>query len=594
VAASILRCKWCFAISALAVVVFLFAEQASAATPQISSISPASAKAGSGAITLSVRGQNFTKHTVVRWNGSSLPTSCVSATTLHASISAADLSRAGQAEVTAESTWTGYTSNQVVFTITSTAASAVPLQITTTTLPGGAVSTSYSAALQATGGTSPYAWSVVSGSMPPGLAFTTGGSIAGTPSSAGQSTFTVQAKDSAASPQAATVSLTITISAPAPAKVAITSTALPTATAGTAFSSALAASGGTQPYTWTLASGQLPSGMSLSAAGVICGTTTVTGTFPFTAEVTDETGVSATAGLNLIVAAQSATPGYTRWYAPTSFWNTPISASASIDPDSASMVSTAIAAYASNAVLDNGNDWGLSYAYAGSSSKTYTVACTEYCNSSTTVFPIPAGTSPNTGSDAHLSVINGQNEMDMWQAKYNAASDSWQASEITTTTINGWGANCAQGQLCMGTDAAGFALLGGAIRPEEIAAGAIQHALSLTTPATRSGYIACPATHTDGQSGSANAIPEGAQVQLDPSFNVAAQNWAPWQKTIAVALQQYGAFVSDTSGALALYAVNDMNQGNVTWSSVGMTKSPSLSWIPWSQMRVLTLVKCGS
>ena len=39
--------------------------------------------------------------------------------------------------------------------------------------------------------------------------------------------------------------------------------------------------------------------------------------------------------------------------------------------------------------------------------------------------------------------------------------------------------------------------------------------------------------------------------------------------------------------------MNDINSGNVTWASVGMTKSPSLSWIPWSQMQVLTMVKCG-
>jgi hypothetical protein len=334
--------------------------------------------------------------------------------------------------------------------------------------------------------------------------------------------------------------------------------------------------------------------MSMSAAGVISGTTSVTGTFPFTAEARDETGASATASFNLIVAAQSTTPGYTRWYAPTSFWNTPISASASIDPNSANMISYAIASYASASNFANSNDWGLSYVYATASSKTYTVACTEYCSSSTAVFPIPAGTLPNTGSDGHLSVINGGNEMDMWQAAYDANNDTWKASTITTTSINGWGANCAQGQLCMGADAAGFALLGGALRPEEIAAGVIPHALALMTPATRSGYIACPATNTDGASSNANAIPEGAQIQLDPSFNVAAQSWAPWQQTIAVALQQYGAFVNDTGGSMALYAVNDINQGNVTWSSVGMTKSPSLSWIPWGQMRVLTLVKCGS
>ncbi|MGA2961767.1 MAG: putative Ig domain-containing protein [Candidatus Korobacteraceae bacterium] len=518
-------------------------------------------------------------------NVSSIATSISASAATHSlAIEAQDL---GGASATIKDTIT-------VSSPTATSSPVAPLQVTTTTLPIGTVGTSYSAALQAKGGTSPYKWTVVSGSMPSGLALSTSGSISGNPSSAGQGTFTLQAKDSAASPQAATVSMTITVNAPATAPLAITSASLAAATAGTAFSATLTACGGTQPYTWTLASGQLPSGMNLSAAGVISGTTSVTGTFPFTAEVTDATSASATTSLNLIVAAQSTTPGYTRWYAPTSFWNTPISASASIDPNSAGMVSTAISAYASGAVLDNDNAWGLSYVYATASSKVYTVVCTEYCNSSTTVFPIPAGTLPNTGSDGHLSVINGANEMDMWQASYNASTDTWKASEITTTTINGWGANCAEGQLCGGTDAAGFALLGGALRPEEIAAGAIQHALALTSPATRSGYIACPATHTDGQSSSSNAIPEGAQVQLDPSFNVAAQSWAPWQKTIAVALQQYGAFVNDTSGALALYAVNDINSGNTTWSSVGMTKAPSLSWIPWSQMRVLTLVKCGS
>jgi hypothetical protein len=340
--------------------------------------------------------------------------------------------------------------------------------------------------------------------------------------------------------------------------------------------------------------GQLPSGMNLSTAGVISGTTSVTGTFPFTAEVSDETGVTATASLNLIVAAQSTTPGYTRWYAATSFWNTPISATPSIDPNSAAMVSTSISAYASSSNLSNGNDWGLSYVYATASSETYTITCTEYCNSSTTVFPIPAGALPNTGSDEHLSVINGENELDMWQAKYNASNNTWTASTITTTTINGWGANCPEGQLCLGSDAAGFALLGGALRPEEIGAGVIQHALAIMTPLNRSGYIACPATGSDGQSSSSSAIPEGAQIQLNPSFNVAAQSWAPWQKTIAVALQQYGAFINDTGGALSIYGVSDMNSGNTTWASVGMTKSPSLSWIPWSQMQVLTLVKCGS
>jgi hypothetical protein len=64
---------------------------------------------------------------------------------------------------------------------------------------------------------------------------------------------------------------------------------------------------------------------------------------------------------------------------------------------------------------------------------------------------------------------------------------------------------------------------------------------------------------------------------------------------IAVALQVYGAYISDTGGSLAAYAVNDLNtsNGNVTWASVGMTQGPSLNWLPWSQMRVITIKSCN-
>lgn len=96
-----------------------------------------------------------------------------------------------------------------------------------------------------------------------------------------------------------------------------------------------------------------------------------------------------------------------------------------------------------------------------------------------------------------------------------------------------------------------------------------------------------------GASSNANAIPEGALIQLDPAFNVSAQSWPPWEKTIATALQTYGAYVVDTSGALALYAVSDMNTSNTTWASVGMTKLPSLSNLPWSSFRVIQIQSCN-
>jgi hypothetical protein len=281
------------------------------------------------------------------------------------------------------------------------------------------------------------------------------------------------------------------------------------------------------------------------------------------------------------------------FYASSSFWNTPIPPSAVIDPNSSAIVANAISAYASHAALANDNDWGMGYVYANSNSKPYHVACINYCTSDTIVFPIPAGARPSTGSDHHLAVINGNQELDMWEASYDAGSDSWSAGSSTLTDITGWGAICPRGRHCVGAVAAGFAMLGGSVRPEEIAQGHIDHALVLMTPATRSGYIACPATNTDGASSNANAIPEGAQIQLDPAFNVDGQSWPAWEKTIAHALQTYGAYVVDTGGAMALYGVTDMNQGNVTWSSVGMSKAPSLSNLPWSSFRVLQIQSCN-
>ena len=101
-----------------------------------------------------------------------------------------------------DSTYTG-DSNYAVNSDTSTdgcfEATAVPLQITTTSLPDATVGQPYSAQLAATGGTTPYKWKISSGTLPAGLTLSTSGLISGTPSStATTSTFTVKVKDSTA------------------------------------------------------------------------------------------------------------------------------------------------------------------------------------------------------------------------------------------------------------------------------------------------------------------------------------------------------------------------------------------------------------
>ena len=67
----------------------------------------------------------------------------------------------------------------------------------------------------------------------------------------------------------------------------ITATAVPPAFINTSYSLTLAATGGTAPYTWALASGTLPAGLNISASGVISGTPTAVGSTAFNVQVTD-------------------------------------------------------------------------------------------------------------------------------------------------------------------------------------------------------------------------------------------------------------------------------------------------------------------
>ncbi|UEQ17424.1 putative Ig domain-containing protein [Xanthomonas phaseoli] len=71
------------------------------------------------------------------------------------------------------------------------------------------------------------------------------------------------------------------------AVVTISPASLPAATAGSAYSQTLTASGGTPGYSFVISAGTLPAGMTLNAAGVLSGTPTASGSFNFTVTATD-------------------------------------------------------------------------------------------------------------------------------------------------------------------------------------------------------------------------------------------------------------------------------------------------------------------
>lgn len=176
------------------------------------------------------------------------------------------------------------------------------LNITTTSLPQATVGTSYSAQTNASGGVAPYTWQLVSGVLPNGLHLSATGSISGTPTLAGTATVTLGVTDTNGALDTQELSLLVA-EQPVAVPPNITTTSLTAGTAGTAYSATLAVSSGTAPYSWSLNSGSLPAGLSLSAAGVISGTPTTAGTTSFSVKVTDGKGLSDTQALSLTINA---------------------------------------------------------------------------------------------------------------------------------------------------------------------------------------------------------------------------------------------------------------------------------------------------
>lgn len=152
-----------------------------------------------------------------------------------------------------------------------------PLEILSPSpLPSGTVGTPYSVNLTAAGGLTPLTWQITSGTLPPGLQlFNSPWRVSGTPSAEGLSTvsFTVSSSDGQTDSRAFEMMVF--------ARLGITTSSLPVGITDQPYDVSLEATGGDGTYTWTLASGQLPAGVSLSQDGRISGTPTTSGQFSF-------------------------------------------------------------------------------------------------------------------------------------------------------------------------------------------------------------------------------------------------------------------------------------------------------------------------
>ena len=278
---------------------------------------------------------------------------------------------------------------------------------------------------------------------------------------------------------------------------------------------------------------------------------------------------------------------YWRPFSDDSPWNTPIGFDPEIDPDSDAIIDTLRDSISEGHFGINYNAWTIPVYYADANTPTYTVRCLNNwgCGCETGFMenvPIPDGAIPDPMDDHHMAVVDlsRQCSWDLWRAQ--AVPGGWETGSGCIFDLNGTGV------LPDGVGSArasGFPLLAGLIWLAEIQRGYIDHALVMAYDFSCAEYV-YPASTPDN-SGGPYAIPNGGHIQLDPSLDLDTLGLSPVARTIARALQEYGAYKGDVAGGIVLYAEGLYGKWPLTWD--GFLTGDDIAGIPFQHFRVLKL-----
>ncbi|HEY1566198.1 MAG TPA: hypothetical protein VGF68_04250 [Solirubrobacteraceae bacterium] len=308
--------------------------------------------------------------------------------------------------------------------------------------------------------------------------------------------------------------------------------------------------------------------------------------------------VSPTAPLTSPIGNLEATP-----FAPTSVWNQALSNNAALDPQSTTYVSELLSQISSAGLWMNTYQYSAPVFTVPADQPNVPVKLDTASSPQATALraawlqvPVPANAKAAAGSDEHMVVYQPSTDR-MWEFwKMTRQSDGWHAQ--WGGTMNNVSSNpgyfTSPGPSNWGATATSLPLLGGLIRPSELAAGHIDHAIALAIPNTRAQYFAWPAQRTDGNVYSAAAIPEGQRFRLDPNLNLSTIPMSPLVRMIAVAAQKYGMIVRDKSGSVTVYGEDTTAEGlpNPYYGSTGWFQGQSvnnlLAAFPWADLQAVS------
>jgi len=265
-------------------------------------------------------------------------------------------------------------------------------------------------------------------------------------------------------------------------------------------------------------------------------------------------------------------PPVWRAFSEGSPWNQRIAADAPADRDSAALISD----FAARGPLHvNIKDWSVPVYFVDAE----TTPKRDVGDSRPGIYgagfefprriPVPDGAiaSPPVGddSDNHLCIVDKKRRLEwgMWAARRDKAG-RWFTGLGAVTDLAGTGVAppwfASKRQLdSHRARASGFPLIAGLIRADEIKAGRIEHALVFAYDHCRAEFFVPPASTAQARHNEAinsRGIPMGGRIQLDPAWDVEHSGLSAAGKTIARALQEYGAFCGDYADANVIYADN--------------------------------------
>jgi len=263
-------------------------------------------------------------------------------------------------------------------------------------------------------------------------------------------------------------------------------------------------------------------------------------------------------------------------------WNRDVSGDP-VDPNSAAIIAFIGAGTGLHpdfgAGLYAGSPIGIPYTVVASGVQpkvVVTIAATGYADESDPgPMPIPAtapveGGSGSTG-DRHVLVLD--RDACLLYELYRAflqGDGSWRADATTVWDLK---ADTLRPLGWTSADAAGLPIFPGLARYDEVAAGAITHALRFTVPVSRRAYV-LPATHWASSNTGANAPPMGLRVRLKAGVDIST--YPAQARVVLTALKRYGMILADNGSAWYISGAPDDRWSNDQLATLSGIKGSDL------------------